>query len=302
MYIIIGIDPAEAAAADIWGIYVAVAEKYDKGLVKSWRSDMDGMLIFAGLFSASLTAFLIESYKTLNSDSGDTTVKLLAQISQQLAASAHGSVLDLPAMSTDFTPSPAALVCNALWFISLGLSLSCALFATLLEQWARDFIHRTEIRTAPLIRARTFSFLYFGLKRFNLHMLVDIIPLLLHLALFFFFAGLVAFLIPVNTGMAILTAGILLVLTAVYSVFTLFPLIYLESPYRTPLSGTFWRLVQYAKRWRREHEPRTDLLRSVTPPDDTIMDAVSRVATEDSGGAHCSGRAGPPLDPQILIR
>ncbi|KAJ7663731.1 hypothetical protein DFH06DRAFT_1041945, partial [Mycena polygramma] len=109
-----GIDPAEAAAANIWAIYVAEAEKYDKGLVESWRSDMDGMLIFAGLFSASLTAFLIESYKTLNSDSGDTTVKLLAQISQQLAASAQGSALDVPAVSMDFTPSAAALVCNAL--------------------------------------------------------------------------------------------------------------------------------------------------------------------------------------------
>ncbi|KAJ7612828.1 hypothetical protein DFH06DRAFT_1308020 [Mycena polygramma] len=273
-----GIDPGEAAAADIWAIYVAEAEKYDKGLVESWRSDMDGMLIFAGLFSASLTAFLIESYKTLNLDSGDTTVKLLAQISQQLAASTQGSALDLPAVSTDFTPSPAALVCNALWFISLGLSLSCALFATLLEQWARDFIHRTEIRSAPLIRARIFSFLYYGLKRFNMHMLVDIIPLLLHLALFFFFAGLVAFLIPVNLGMAILAGGILLILTAAYSVFTLFPLAYLQSPYRTPLSGTFWRLAQFAQHWRRgqSHPP------SVLRAEETIMEAVSRVATEDS--------------------
>ncbi|KAJ7748402.1 hypothetical protein B0H16DRAFT_1553296 [Mycena metata] len=52
----------EAAAAKLWQVYVSEAEKYDKGLVESWRSDMEGMLIFAGLFSASLTAFLIESY------------------------------------------------------------------------------------------------------------------------------------------------------------------------------------------------------------------------------------------------
>ncbi|KAJ7663732.1 hypothetical protein DFH06DRAFT_986453, partial [Mycena polygramma] len=259
---------------------VAEAEKYDKGLVESWRSDMDGMLIFAGLFSASLTAFLIESYKTLNLDSGDTTVKLLAQISQQLAAPAHGSVSDLPEVSMDFSPPAAALVCNALWFISLGLSLSCALFATLLEQWARDFIHRTEIRSAPLIRARIFSFLYYGLKRFNMHMLVDIIPLLLHLALFFFFAGLVAFLIPVHIGMAILTGGILLILTTAYCVFTLFPLAHLESPYRTPLSGTFWCLVQYTKHWRHGHGHSANA--GSPAPDETIMEAVSRVATEDS--------------------
>ncbi|KAJ7171387.1 hypothetical protein C8R46DRAFT_828099, partial [Mycena filopes] len=55
-------------------------ERYDKALVESWKSDMEGMLIFAGLFSASLTAFLIESYKTLNPDQGDTAIRLLAQI------------------------------------------------------------------------------------------------------------------------------------------------------------------------------------------------------------------------------
>ncbi|KAJ7486990.1 hypothetical protein FB451DRAFT_1228512 [Mycena latifolia] len=55
----------EAATAKLWAVYVSEAEKYDKGLVESWKNDMEGMLIFAGLFSASLTAFLIESYKTL---------------------------------------------------------------------------------------------------------------------------------------------------------------------------------------------------------------------------------------------
>jgi hypothetical protein len=45
------IDPGdEAAAAKLWAIYVAEAEKYDKGLVESWKSDMDGMLIFVSIF------------------------------------------------------------------------------------------------------------------------------------------------------------------------------------------------------------------------------------------------------------
>ncbi|KAJ7118239.1 hypothetical protein C8R44DRAFT_565153, partial [Mycena epipterygia] len=65
----------------IWTVYIDEAEKYDKALVESWRSDMEGLLIFAALFSAIVTAFIIESYKTLNSDSGDLTVRLLSQIS-----------------------------------------------------------------------------------------------------------------------------------------------------------------------------------------------------------------------------
>ncbi|KAJ7107724.1 hypothetical protein C8R44DRAFT_537455, partial [Mycena epipterygia] len=93
----------------------------------------------AGLFSASLTAFIIESYKTLTLDTGDSTVHLLNQISQQLAAAANRSTFQA-SEPLPFNPPTTSLVCNALWFISLGLSLTRALVTTLLEQWARDFL------------------------------------------------------------------------------------------------------------------------------------------------------------------
>ncbi|KAJ7119763.1 hypothetical protein C8R44DRAFT_624697, partial [Mycena epipterygia] len=98
----------------LWAVYVSEAEKYDKALVESWKSDMEGMLIFAGLFSAILTAFIIESYKTLTRNSADSTVQLLAQISQQLAAAANGTAFH-PPPSMHFTPPASSLVCNTLW-------------------------------------------------------------------------------------------------------------------------------------------------------------------------------------------
>ncbi|KAJ7660013.1 hypothetical protein B0H14DRAFT_2178286, partial [Mycena olivaceomarginata] len=97
----------------LWAVYISEAEKYDKSLVESWKSDMEGMLIFAGLFSASLTAFIIESYKTLIPDSGDSTVQILSQISQQLAASVNGSTFPAPA-PTQFSPPASSLICNVL--------------------------------------------------------------------------------------------------------------------------------------------------------------------------------------------
>ncbi|KAF7341274.1 hypothetical protein MVEN_01863400 [Mycena venus] len=269
-------DPGdEAAAAKLWAVYISEAEKYDKGLVESWKSDMQGMLIFAGLFSASLTAFLIESYKTLNVDSGDATVQLLARISQQLEGSANGSTLPIPSPFS-FMPTTASVVCNALWFISLGLSLSCALIATLLDQWARDFLHRSEIRSAPLIRARIFSYLYYGLKRFNMHTVVEIIPLLLHASLFLFFSGLVAFLIPINRIMVIIAALILLVVVVTYSVLTLLPLQYFDCPYRTPLSGGVWRLFRsYKWIWAQSTS-------KSTLSDETMVETMAHRAVEDS--------------------
>ncbi|KAJ7464011.1 hypothetical protein FB451DRAFT_1492092 [Mycena latifolia] len=211
---------------------------------------MDGMLIFAspliarsceahfnalkaGLFSVSLPAFRIESYQTLNIDSGDTTVALLRvallrQISQQLAATSNGSSFSIPEPEV-FVPPVASLICNALWFNSLGLSLSCALIATLLEQWVQDFSHRADMRSTPVVRARMFSFLYYGLKHFNMHVVAEVIPLLLHASLILFFAGLVAFLMPVNSVLGDISS-VFLALVVVYCGLTILPL-----PSRLPL-------------------------------------------------------------------
>ncbi|KAJ7486897.1 hypothetical protein FB451DRAFT_994719, partial [Mycena latifolia] len=59
----------------LWIIYVGEAHRYDSALVESWTADMEGMLIF-----------LIESYQSLQPDSGNSTVQLLTQISAQLGA------------------------------------------------------------------------------------------------------------------------------------------------------------------------------------------------------------------------
>ncbi|KAJ7164205.1 hypothetical protein C8R46DRAFT_309520, partial [Mycena filopes] len=295
------VDPSsdETAAAKLWAVYVSEAEKYDKALVESWKSDMEGLLIFAGLFSAILTAFLIESYKTLNSNSGDVTVHLLMQISQQLATSTSTNVsaLLIPApLPVPFTPAATSLICNALWFISLGFSLACAMLATLLQQWARDFLHKADLRSAPVIRARIFSYLYYGLQRFQMHTMVEVIPLLLHGSLLFFLCGLVAFLTLVNAAMALIAATLLVIVGGVYFGLTLLPSLYLDCPYHTPLSGTVWRVLQALKSIRRHRRlpndidsderlglPSYDVFRGSHPPiGETMIEAMSRTAMEVS--------------------
>ncbi|KAJ7617271.1 hypothetical protein FB45DRAFT_1063767 [Roridomyces roridus] len=264
----------EVSTAKLWSIYVGEAERYDAALVESWKADMQGMLIFSGLFSASLTAFLIESYKKLQPDSGDLTVALMTQMSQQLAAISTGSIADVQPPS-QFTPTTASLVCNALWFVSLSLSLICALLATLVEQWAREFLHKTEMRPSPVRRARIFSFLYFGLKRFHMPAVVDAIPSLIHGSLLLFFAGLVAFLLPINHFIMYLMAGALILLLLVYSILTVLPVIYLDCPYRTPLSTPLWSVFQRIRAFFRT---------SLTPKPEivTMTEAVVDSALQDT--------------------
>ncbi|KAJ7574269.1 hypothetical protein C8J56DRAFT_1125478, partial [Mycena floridula] len=215
--------------------YVREAKIYDDGMVVRWKVLMDGLLLFAALFSAVVTAFIIESYKNLSPDPAAITVLLLHQISQQLSVFANNTSepnVSLP----DFSSSrKLAVIINVFWFLSLALSLTCALTATLIEQWASDYIRAIERREAAEIRARIRAYLFEGVENSNVAAIVEGTPLLLHASLFSFFIGLVFFLQPINTVMTFLTASILAVFAAAYLSATIAPLIDTASPFRTPL-------------------------------------------------------------------
>ncbi|KAF5333815.1 hypothetical protein D9758_015258 [Tetrapyrgos nigripes] len=227
----------DQACAGMWSIYIGEAERYDKSLVEGWKGDMEGMVIFSALYSASLTAFLIESYKTLQPDPAQDTVFLLSKISQQLSNSTVP-----PSEPPSFETPASAIICNVLWFLSLALALTCSLLAIFVQQWTRDFIHKANLRPSPIRQARVFAYIYFGLRDFGMHSFVDIIPFLLHLSLFLFFGGLVAFLSPVNRIITYIMIGVLGVFLLIYTALTVIPLVWLNAPYRTPLSGALWRL------------------------------------------------------------
>ncbi|KIK68806.1 hypothetical protein GYMLUDRAFT_190195 [Collybiopsis luxurians FD-317 M1] len=258
------------ACFKLWNVYIGEAERYDAALLEGWRKDMDGMLLFSALYSASLTAFIIESYKNLQADPQDVTVALLTQISQQLKgistdAGIHGS----------FQPPLSSLICNMLWFVSLALALSCSLLATFVQQWTRDFIHKTTMRPSPVLSARVLAFSYLGLRRFGMHTFVDIIPILLHISLFFFFAGLIGFLQSVNAPLMYLMACVLFIFALVYASLTLIPLIYFDAPYRTPLSDMLWNLAAVMHNLL--------LRRPAFPIDITLTEAMIQKSQENPG-------------------
>ncbi|KAJ7641373.1 hypothetical protein FB45DRAFT_1125064, partial [Roridomyces roridus] len=251
--------PGDEPCAQIWSVYISEAEKYDKALVDSWRGNMNGILIFAGLFSAVLTSFIIQSYQMLQPQNPDPNTLLMAHLVQQFAIATNTtllsqSVLDSVATSANSSTSldhSRFVICNILWFLSLGLSLACALTATLVEQWARDFLQRTEMLPSPVKRARIFAYLYYvefsclilcrdvsykfaGLKRFRMHAFVGTIPLLLHMSLLLFLGGLVPFLLPVNHAVAYVAAGVLAVVLIFYVGISILPLIQYDCPYKTP--------------------------------------------------------------------
>lgn len=194
-----------------------------------------------------MTAFIVESYKTLMPSTSDSThtVLLLHQISQQLAGLSNSSTNVALPVHPPFQPTPSAVRVNAFWFLSLCFGLACALTATFVQQWARTYLQAIERRPAPHKKARIRAFLYEGMESFGMTTVVEGIPTLLHIAVFLFFAGLVDFLFAINHIVAYSTLAIVSVCAALYLFITFLPTIRHNSPYKTPLSGICWRILQF---------------------------------------------------------
>uniref|UniRef100_A0A0W0G483 DUF6535 domain-containing protein n=1 Tax=Moniliophthora roreri TaxID=221103 RepID=A0A0W0G483_MONRR len=156
---------------------------FDDDMVKNWKEDIDTLLVFAGLFSAVVTAFTIESYQWLVEDPADITVVLLTQISMQLNASQTASLTRTP-----FKPDTSSIRINCFWFLSLIFSLTSGLFALLCKQWLREHQRDTPTRTPgealALRQLRRDSFEKWGVSSF-----LSALPILLEVALLLFFVG-----------------------------------------------------------------------------------------------------------------
>ncbi|KAK7043866.1 hypothetical protein VNI00_008032 [Paramarasmius palmivorus] len=186
-----------------WGKLLDEVTKYDDDMVKNWKEDIDMVLVFvsryhpsdhnskhlwhikkAGLFSAVVTAFVIESYKWLQEDPADATVVLLGQILHELNSSRAAASEPPP-----FQPDASALRINCFWLISLVLSLTSGLFGLLCKQWLREHQRDTPTRTPQealaLRQLRRDSFEKWGVSTF-----LSTLPILLEIALLFFFVGL----------------------------------------------------------------------------------------------------------------
>ncbi|KIM35348.1 hypothetical protein M413DRAFT_51356, partial [Hebeloma cylindrosporum] len=98
-----------------------------------WKDEVQTLLIFAGLFSAVITSFVVESSKDLQLD---PNTLLLSQILTVITNNTNSA----PNVShpIQLSPSPSSHRINALWFTSLVLSLTTVLVGIISLQWLRE--------------------------------------------------------------------------------------------------------------------------------------------------------------------
>ncbi|KAL0060762.1 hypothetical protein AAF712_012453 [Marasmius tenuissimus] len=167
-----------------WAEVMKRVEEIDGGMEKGWKEDIDTLLVFAGLFSAVVTAFTIESYQWLSEDPSDQNIAILTQISTQLNNQSATAFKPTP-----FIPSPSVVRINVFWFLSLILALVDALFGLMCKQWLREFRRPTKTRTPEQwLSLRCFRSESF--ERWHVPSFLAALPIILEVALFCFFAGL----------------------------------------------------------------------------------------------------------------
>ena len=229
---------------EIWDMYLDEVKEDDKRISDAWKEDSNGILVFVspdllvtpfismtsfktGLFSATVGAFIIEFYKQLSSNSSQTVTFL-----------PNGTFT-----VTGNPPSPprgSIIWANAMWMISLILSLTSALIATLLQQWARRYVEMPNRPGDPNHRARVRSFLFLGTEIYKMRFAVQIAPTLLHLSVYLFFAGLVLVFRTINKSVAIAVDVSVGVFGVAYIALSILPCLDVRCPYRTPLSYFLW--------------------------------------------------------------
>ena len=123
------------------------------------------------------------------------------------------------------------------------MALACGLGATLVQQWVRRYRKLTQHSETPTHRVRIRTFLFEGIKQFQVRLVVENISLLLHAAIFLFFAGLVEFLFAINDEVAQVVVAVIGFFAALYFILTSLPVLFQKCPFQTPLTAVFWYMA-----------------------------------------------------------
>ncbi|RPD54912.1 hypothetical protein L226DRAFT_434943, partial [Lentinus tigrinus ALCF2SS1-7] len=215
----------------------AVKAYYDQLLVR-WKEEMDTLLVYAGVSSAVMTAFVVESYKLLQPDPTDATVAVLMQISTQLNSFTisppfvNVTQVHQPASATHapFRASSSAIWLNALWFSSLVFSLGSALLALFVKQWIYDATVGGNSRESARLR----QFRLNGLLRWRVGTIVVVLPIMLQLASILFLGGLVVLLWTLHATVAAIASLLVGLLFTFFLAVTILPVFRSDCSYRSP--------------------------------------------------------------------
>lgn len=171
------------------------------------------------MLAATVATLIGASIRGLQLDPLDKWAFYLAKTSELLADIKEpreflpSSTLTDP---TKFSPATSIILINSLWFLSLAVSLTCILMASLIQRWA--YQSSAQLFTRPRLDLGSRAGRHASARldeELRLPWLVEALPALLRISLFLFFSGFAVFVFNLTsefgTGPAfLLTTGSLI--------------------------------------------------------------------------------------------
>ncbi|KAJ3774913.1 hypothetical protein FB446DRAFT_786531 [Lentinula raphanica] len=235
--------------ARVWRTYLVESAAFDENMIGEARDGLDAMLVFAGLFSAVVTSFLVQTSQNLQLNSADVTASLLSElVAVQRAAAIGGNISAVPPsplfLGSDFHPGAVDVWINGLWLVSLALALAIALAVVLAQQWLHHYVAMTS--GTPKERSHICQFRFTGLQKWQVLTIIGLLPVIMHVSLALFFFGLIIFLVPLHLELALIIGSITFVVYGLYIISNVLPVLIPQCPYQTPLTEFLIRFGGFA--------------------------------------------------------
>ncbi|KAI0347058.1 hypothetical protein BDW22DRAFT_492857 [Trametopsis cervina] len=238
-----------------WSGVQAGVDEFDKQEIDGHKDDMDSLLVFTGLFSAVLAAFVIIAYGLLQGGTTGSMLFVMSHTSVQAASyTIQGDYINsttpAPTSPPPTEPTHNAIVVNILWNASLVVSLATASFAILVKQWLRQYT--TFTTSFAMNRMRIRHFRRNGLEKWQVLGISSFLPFLLQIALGLFFVGLCYFTADVHPSVKNTTLPLVSAWAFLYISATICPVFSAHCPYKIPALDTLTTLTR--NRLRRFYE------------------------------------------------
>ncbi|KAJ6560889.1 hypothetical protein DFH09DRAFT_509000 [Mycena vulgaris] len=222
-----------------WTAYKTLADEFDKEFQRKYGDDLDTSLIFAGLFSAVSSAFIIQIQPELQLDPNAATQTLLLALVQNITGTTPAG----PQITEGTGPAPIIVVAQSLLYFSLMSTLLAALLAVLGKQWLLHYDsvgERGTLEERGLERQRKFT----GLKNWKFDLVMQIFPLLLQLGLLLFASALSIYLWTINHVIAGLVLGLTSLGVVLYTLMVISAVASPDSPFQTSLTFLLNSLIK----------------------------------------------------------
>ncbi|KAG8871472.1 hypothetical protein FRB97_008655, partial [Tulasnella sp. 331] len=227
---------------DFWHRYDTFADEHDKAFLDRLDRDLDVLLIFAGLFSAINTAFIVLTLTDLGAPNGYQTNALLIL---QLKGAAFSTLTDND-LNPPFSPTTAAVRQNCAFLASLCASVLASAGAMVGKQWIQSYDRAGQTGSHEMQAMRRTE-KWLGAEKWGLRPVVESLPMLLLISLGLFFIALGDYLLSTNRQVANVVIAFAVVGATLYGGSVIVAVIDPQCPFQTSVSRLITRIYEMAR-------------------------------------------------------